>query len=511
MKIIYLVMLFFIKILPIIPNTLYIAESMFIDDKFINLDWLKEAVLSNDNIIISPIGTENNAAETDYEYRYTIKNESNSDDDHPTEQVILESYKRKLKYKYLGVELLKINIDDASNLQNLIENIKSVNNKKIDLHGNLIELDNNIKKVNCNLEVYKYSKDKYYSYGYVFSEEGGFKKEIKYIFPYYDTDNPTILKRVGSSNCIFFSYFNCNNKGIFENSKIKAFRIISSLSDYGVSFEGLFRNSSIKSIDIMPKYSSKSPKCNEMFLNCKRLESLILKNAEIFYGNSIFENCENLRYCYDTYDKDKIKYIPIKKNMFKNCEKIKFYDDVQFVINNETEDEDMEDVFYNVENEDFDRKIYLKIEENTNITVMLDKIFNNHKLEEIIIEDNSDSTILGTKELLKTGTLKKIRWIKKKGNEEEKEYILDLKNEKLMKYFKEVKNVDDIIERFFEAAKIVNDNIEKFYKLDEEKRKQENNGDIDNQNIDNQNIVKPSNTICFFCCVTCSNKLCKIN
>ena len=129
MKIIYLVMLFFIKILPIIPNTLYIAESMFIDDKFINLDWLKEAVLSNDNIIISPIGTENNAAETDYEYRYTIKNESNSDDDHPTEQVILESYKRKLKYKYLGVELLKINIDDASNLQNLIENIKSVKSK----------------------------------------------------------------------------------------------------------------------------------------------------------------------------------------------------------------------------------------------------------------------------------------------------------------------------------------------------------------------------------------------
>ena len=68
-------MLFFIKILPIIPNTLYIAEGIFIDDNFINLDWLKEAVLSNDNFIISPIGNEKNAAETDYKHSYTIKNE----------------------------------------------------------------------------------------------------------------------------------------------------------------------------------------------------------------------------------------------------------------------------------------------------------------------------------------------------------------------------------------------------------------------------------------------------
>lgn len=76
MNVKYFIILFFIKFLLIIPNTLYINEDIFIKDNSVNLDWLKEAVLSNDNIIISKIDEKKNEKIKDFDYSYEVEDES---------------------------------------------------------------------------------------------------------------------------------------------------------------------------------------------------------------------------------------------------------------------------------------------------------------------------------------------------------------------------------------------------------------------------------------------------
>jgi len=501
-----IIIIFFIKILYIIPNTLYINEDIFIKDDFVNLDWLKKAVLSNDNIIISKIDRKEKEKTEDFKYTYEIDDES----DPIQKRTVTEIYKKQLKYKYEG-RFLEINIVNTSNLKDLIENINDVKNNKTDSKGELIKLDKNIKEINGKIDVYSYKKDKKdkkYNYEYIVLDKktNNVIKQLK--FYENSTDNPTIF-RINADFYCFFSYFQCNdNNGIFENSKIEKFSNVCFLKENDINFKGLFKNSSISECHFLI-FKNKIINCDQMFFNCEKIKSFISMKEYLFYGKSIFENCKNLEFCYDTYSNlvEKI-YIPIKKNHLKNCEKVRFKDDVCFVINKDTEEEDMEDVFYNVKNSDYDKKIYLKIEKDTKINIELDKIFNNHKLEEIIIEDNGKKLIEGTKKLLETGTLKKIKLIEKQENKEknieEKIYELDLTDNELMKYLKEEKHLYDIIEGFFDAPRIVNDNIEIFNKRrEEEKRKKEElNNNINNINKE-QNINNAKCCLCFQKCCKC--------
>lgn len=493
-----IIIIFFIKILHIIPNTLYINEDIFVKDDFVNLDWLKKTVLSNDNIIISKIDRKEKEKTEDFKDTYEIDDESNP----IQKRTITEIYEKQLKYKFEG-KFLKINIDNTSNLKELIKNIKDVKNKKKSSNGILIELDKNIKEIDGEIDVYSYKRYKETYFEYIFSDKSGVIKQLKFIGK--SIDNPTIF--CTNKIIYFFSYFQCNdNNGIFENSKIKDFSHRIFLKENDINFKGLFKNSSIKEC-YFPNFENKIINYDQMFLNCEKLEAFISMKEYLFYGKSIFENCKNLVFCYDTYTQGEKRYIPIKKNHFKNCEKVRFKDDVCFVINKDTEEEDMEDVFYNVENSDYDKKIYLKIEKDTKINIELDKIFNNHKLEEIIIEDNGEKLISGSKHLLETGTLKKIKMIVKKENKEknieEKNYELDLTDNELIKYFKEEKKVEDIINAFFYGPNIVNDEIEKFNKKrEEEERKKEelnNKNSLDNKNINNETAK---------CCL-CFQKCCK--
>jgi len=489
-----LIILFFIKFLHIIPNTLYIDEDIFVKDDFVNLDWLKEAVLSNNNIVISKIDKKEKEKIEDFNYNYEVDDES-----HPPKKIIVtEIYKKQLNYKYEG-KFLKINIDDTSNLKELIKNINDVKNKKKDSKGVLIELDKNISEIDGKIEVYSYKKDKKYNYEYIFNDNNGYKKQLK--FNENSTDNPTIF--VIDKIQYFFSYSQCNNKGIFENSKIEDYNNARFLKENDINFKRLFKNSSIKDFTLI-NFKNKIINCDQMFLNCEKIKMFMSKKEYLFYGKSIFENCKNLEYCYDTYNLGEKRYIPIKKNHFKNCEKVKFRDDVCFVINKDTEEEDLEDVFCNVENSDCDKKIYLKIEKDTKIQVELDKIFNNHKLEEIIIEDNGKA-IFGSKHLLETGTLKKIKLIVKEENKEknieEKKYELDVTDNELMKYLKEEKHCNDIIDIFFKGPSVVNDEIGKFNKKrEEEKRKKEELNNSSKNSLDNKNINNETAKCCLCCC-----------
>lgn len=509
MNIKYLMFLFFIKILHIIPNTLYIDEDIFIKDDFVNLDWLKEAVLSNNNIVISKIDKRKNEKIEDYNYSY--KTGVKLKDDPTKDEIITIVYKKQLIYNFKG-KFLKINIENTSNLRELIKNINDVKNKKTDLKGDLIKLDKNISEIDVKIDIYSYEKDKEYNYEYIVLDKNtnNVIKQLK--FNENSTDNPLVFMINMEEYLYFFSYFQCNNNGIFENSKIEHFCHKIFLKENDINFKGLFKNSFIEDYRNLRILNNKLINCDEMFLNCKKLEDFNSKKEYLFYGKSIFENCENLENGYGFWNmyNDEIEKIPIKKNHLKNCKKIGFSTNkIHFVINKDTEKEDMEDVFYNVENNPEYKKIYLKIEKDTKISVELDKIFNNHKLEEIIIEDNGEVAIFGSKKLLETGTLKKIKLIVKQENKEknieEKNYILDLTDKELMKYLKEEKKVEDIINIFFDAPNIVNDNIEKFnIKREEEKRKKEqeqnNNNDIDEKNLNmNKNTAN-----CLFCCSKCN-------
>ena len=46
--------IFFIKILHIIPNTLYIDEKILLEDNIINYNWLKSAIVKNKTLVIMP-------------------------------------------------------------------------------------------------------------------------------------------------------------------------------------------------------------------------------------------------------------------------------------------------------------------------------------------------------------------------------------------------------------------------------------------------------------------------
>lgn len=507
MNIKYLMFLFFIKILHIIPNTLYIDEDIFVKDDFVNLDWLKEAVLSNDNIVISKIDQRENEKIEDFNYSYDVKDESNPS----IKTTVTEIYKKQLNYIYEG-KFLKINIDNTSNLKDLIKNIKDVKNKKTDSKGNLINLDKNISKIDVKIDVYNYKKDKKNNYEYIVLDKNtnNVIKQLK--FNENPTDNPTIFKINADFYC-FFSYFQCNNNGVFENSKIEYLSHVLFLKENDINFKRLFKNSSIGGCTFY-NFKNKIINCDQMFLNCEKIKTFMSIKEYLFYGKSIFENCKNLAYCYDTYNNGEKRYIPIKKNLLKKCEKVSFKDDVHFVINKDTEEEDLEDVFYNVSNnseENEKLQIYLKIEKDTKIQVELDKIFNNHKLEEIIIEDNGKVAIFGSKHLLKTNTLKKIKIIVKEKNKEknieEKNYVLDLTDKELMKYLKEEKHLYDIIKFFISSPIMVNDSIEEFNKKREEKRKKEElNNNINNSknSLDNKNINN-ENAKCCLCFQKCCN------
>ena len=512
MNIKFSILLFFIKILHIIGNTLYIDKEMFIKDDFINLDWLKEAVLSNDNIIISNIDLKQNEKIEDYKYTYEVTYEGTPKDTYPEKVERTVIYKKQLKYNFEG-NLLKINIDNNSNLKDLIKNVKD------NLKNNTVKLDKNIKEVNGKIDVYGY---KVYSdefeYEYIFTDGNGFNKELK--FDEYSTDNPII--GFDNKNYLFFSYFQCNNHGIFENSNVKFFTF-DFLKNSKINFKKLFKNSTIESscnmINIGVGIHS-NINCDEMFYNCEKINAIFCKYCNLFYGKSIFENCKSLS-VFGTSNID--YYLPIKNNMFKNCEKIYFNvtDKINyvFVINEYTKEEDMQDVFFNVSNIYRNKKypVYLKIEEDTKMNVDLDKIFNNHQLEEIIIEDNGKFTICGTKKLLESGNLKKIKYISKEKNKKDKEYILDLTDNEAIENFKKEKNTDDIIKEFFALPDIISKSIEDFNKKrkeeEEERKKQQDQQNIqqDQQNIqqkqqeNNSKSINNVNSKCFLCCL----KLCK--
>ena len=94
-----IIILFFIKFLHIIPNTLYINEDIFVKDDFVNLDWLKEAVLSNDNIVISKIDEKENEKEEDFKYIY----ERDIETIPPQKETVTKIYKKQLKYNFKGI------------------------------------------------------------------------------------------------------------------------------------------------------------------------------------------------------------------------------------------------------------------------------------------------------------------------------------------------------------------------------------------------------------------------
>ena len=147
--------IFFIKILNIFTNTLYIDEKILLTDNVINYNWLKSAIRRNKTLVISEVELIENPAKGTFSDNKIIQNPKYPDD--PTKTItITKKFITTEKYKSCK-DLVKIEINDTSKIDEIINKVKTeLNNKTY----------KNIKKISKIINKYEYEETKKIRYEY---------------------------------------------------------------------------------------------------------------------------------------------------------------------------------------------------------------------------------------------------------------------------------------------------------------------------------------------------------
>ena len=491
MRIKLIVFIFFIKILHIYSNVLYISQSLLFEDNLINYNWLKSAINSNKILVISEV---KRIEEKDKKINTFTENKEIQDPKFPENHT-----KKIIKTEFFNTEvicknsedLVKVDIDDINKIDEIINNVKN------ELKANKYK---KIEKISTIITKYESEETKKKTYEYkVFK---GIKDEgFNIIYSNYNeennNDNPSVISITYNKNFLikhfFFSYFQVeDNFGIFEDSKINVF-ILENLKKTNLKSNNLFKNcKNLKTIKLGLGYTDDINiiENKDMLLNCENLEDFYLNN---FDNKKIsFENLKKLL----ALNVGKIREINEKKisynntsildeKKFYNCEMLRFnLFNFNLVINKDTIG--LDDVFFNCGKNIKDKNhVKITIEEDTILDeINLDTMFNNSYFTSIEIINNSDKKIVCTEKIFENGKL--INLIIQEKNKEKKLFNVN---------FLEYKNIEGLnIKDFLE-------NEEKFNNKLEEKATEIRNKKTKEQQENDSKSINNENSKCCLCCL----------
>lgn len=224
------VFVFFIKILNIIPNTLYIDEGILLEDNVINYNWLKSAIRRNTTLVISEVELIKDPTKGIYLDTKVIQDKNFPDDPSKTITITKEFITTKIYKSYK--DLIKIEIDDFNKIDEIINNVKTeLNNKTY----------TNIEKISTIITKYESEETKEVSYEYdVIDNNDKLFSILHSDYNENNVNNPSVCFVNGLP--FFFSYFQVeDNFGIFEDSKINMF-ILENLKKTNLKSNNLFKN-----------------------------------------------------------------------------------------------------------------------------------------------------------------------------------------------------------------------------------------------------------------------------
>ena len=136
--------IFFIKILNIFTNTLYIDEEILLEDNVINYNWLKSAIRRNKTLVISEVELIKNPTKGTFLDNKVIQDPNFPDDPSKTITITKKFITTEI-YKSCK-DLVKIEIDDINKIDEIINNVKTeLKAKKY----------KNIKKISTIIKEYK--------------------------------------------------------------------------------------------------------------------------------------------------------------------------------------------------------------------------------------------------------------------------------------------------------------------------------------------------------------------
>jgi len=403
--------IFFIKILNIFTNTLYIDKKILLEDNIINYNWLKSAIERNTTLVISEVKLIENPTKGTFLETKEIQDPNSPDDPSKTISITKKFITTEIYKSYK--DLVKIEIDDFNKIDKIINNVKS------ELQDKTYK---NIKKISTIIREYKSEKteEKSYEYNVFEGDEEGLLGPYILHQKYNENNgnNPSVCRIDGVK--FFFSYFQVeDNSGIFEDSKINNFFLYN------------LKKTNLKS--------------NNLFKNCKNLKMIWLgqyytDDINIIENQNMLFNCENLNDFYlNNCDNKKISFKNLKKLLilnigkkriinekminynntsildnekFYNCEKLDFNNSyIDLIINKDTKG--LDKVFFNCgKNINTKNNVKITIEEDTVLDeINLDKMFNNSYFTDIEIINKSNKKITGSVKLFENKNLKYINII----------------------------------------------------------------------------------------------------
>lgn len=502
--------IFFIKILNIIPNTLYIDEGILLEDNVINYNWLKSAIRRNTTLVISEVELIKNPSEGIYLDNKVIQDPK--DPDGKTKKItIIKTFKTTKIYKSCK-DLVKIEINDTSKIDEIINNVKTeLNNKTY----------TNIEKISTIITKYESEETKEVSYEYDIIDINN--KLFSILHSDYNennVNNPSVIGIMYNKNFLiknfFFSYFQVeDNFGIFEDSKINHC-ILENLKKTNLKSNNLFKNcKNLKMINLGVGYTDgiNIIENQNMLLNCENLDSFYLNNCD--NQKISFENLKKL-FCLNIgkireIDKNLISYNNtsiLDEKKFYNCEMLCFNsDDLNLVINKDTTG--LDNVFYNCgkKNSNNKKKVKITIEEDTVLDeINLDKMFNNSYFTDIEIINKSSKKITGSVKLFENKNLNYINIKDSSIDNSGKSFERDLLEYKTFegKYYRDIEGLK--FEDFLKDQKTFSSKLRKQICDDEEKKGEENEKNKKHSVKDINNIN--NNTCCTKCLSCCYNCKC---